>query len=156
MQQNEQLIRNFYDAFIRKDFVTMQNCYDNNSTFSDPVFSNLNAEEVKAMWEMFCKKGKDLQLTYSIKHVDSKYVEANWIPTYTFSATGKKVVNNITSKFIIENNKIISHHDHFNFYKWASQALGFPGLLLGWTPMIKNKVKKSAAKNLQQFIKNNN
>ena len=57
---NQQLITTFYSAFQKKDYKTMQNCYADNATFSDPVFVNLNATEVKAMWEMLCIRGTDL------------------------------------------------------------------------------------------------
>lgn len=152
MHANEQLIHNFYSAFLDKDYQTMQNSYADEATFSDPVFQHLSVQEVRAMWEMFCKRGKDMQLTFSIQHADDKYVHATWIPNYTFSATGRPVTNYITSKFTIVDKKIVSHVDHFNFYKWSSQALGLSGTLLGWTPMVKNKVRKTAMKNLHIFM----
>ena len=42
----------------------MQNCYANKATFSDPVFHNLNAEQVRAMWEMLCLRDKDLEIEF--------------------------------------------------------------------------------------------
>ena len=65
MHANEQLIHNFYSAFLDKDYQTMQNSYAEEATFSDPVFQHLSVQEVRAMWEMFCKRGKDMQLTFS-------------------------------------------------------------------------------------------
>ena len=155
MIQSEQLIHSFYTAFLARDYTTMQNCYTNDATFSDPVFQNLNAAEVKGMWEMFCKRSNDMHLTYSIRFADENHVEAIWIPDYTFSATGRHVTNHIKSRFTIKDNKIIRHHDHFSFYKWSSQALGIPGILFGWTPLIKNKIRKSANINLQKFMATN-
>lgn len=40
----------------------MKNCYAEKATFNDPVFQNLNATQVRAMWEMFCVKSKDLKI----------------------------------------------------------------------------------------------
>lgn len=51
-----------------------------------------------------------------------------------------------------KNGKIVEHSDSFNFYKWASQSLGITGLLIGWTSLIKNKIRNTAMKNLTAFM----
>ena len=152
MNTNQELINRFYSAFQEKDYKAMQACYANNAHFSDPVFPNLNSEEVKAMWEMLCKSGKDLIVKFDNVEANETEGSADWIATYTFSKTGNRVINRIHSKFKFENGKIIDHKDHFSFYDWAYLALGFPGILLGWTSLIKNKVRRSARKSLEQFM----
>jgi hypothetical protein len=47
---------------------------------------------------------------------------------------------------------ITRHRDRFNFWSWSRQALGAPGLLLGWTPFLRQKVRAQAAANLQKFL----
>ncbi len=131
----------------------MQNCYADDAVFNDPVFVNLNATEVRAMWEMFCIKGNDLHIQFSNIEGGEKKGSAEWIATYTFSKTGRRVVNHIKADFSFANGKIIKHTDKFNFYRWSSQALGIAGVLLGWTPLLKNKVRKEAMKNLKDFMK---
>ena len=42
--------------------------------------------------------------------------------------------------------------DRFDFWRWARQALGAPGWLLGWSPLLRNKVRATAAKNLARFM----
>lgn len=152
MNQNEQLITKFYQAFQNKDYSTMQSCYADDATFSDEVFVNLNSSEVKAMWEMLIRRGKDLQLEFKNVSANEKTGNAEWIATYTFSATGKTVINHIYASFEFENGKIIKHVDRFSFYKWSKQALGLMGLLLGWTPFLKRKIRIQALKNLNEFI----
>ena len=150
---NQQLISKFYTAFQQKDYATMQACYADNATFSDPVFENLNATEVRAMWEMLITRGKDLQLEFKNAEADDTTGSAEWIATYTFSASGNRVVNKIKANFIFENGKIVQHKDDFDFYTWAKQALGFKGLLLGRTSFLRNKVKLGAKSNLMKFMK---
>jgi ketosteroid isomerase-like protein len=152
MTQNEELINTFYTCFKNKDFRGMQACYADNAVFNDCVFQNLNAALVKAMWEMFCKNGKDLNIEFSNVTAENNKGGADWVARYTFSATGKKVVNRIKANFIFENGKFQRHYDSFDFHKWASQALGIPGFLLGWTPFVRNKVRKAAMKNLIAFM----
>ena len=47
---------------------------------------------------------------------------------------------------------IATQRDRFDFWAWSRQALGRAGLLLGWTPMLKNKVRAGAAKNLAAYM----
>ena len=153
MNQNSQLIHEFYTAFQNRDYKTMQNCYADHAVFNDEVFKNLNAEQVKSMWEMLLKKGKDLKLEFKNIRADDFKGSAEWVASYTFSATQRKVVNHICAEFEFENCKILKHTDRFNFYDWASQALGFKGVLLGWTNFLKSKVQQTALKNLEDFRK---
>lgn len=44
------------------------------------------------------------------------------------------------------------HYDHLDFWRWSRQALGTPGLLLGWTPFLKAKVRTQAGANLQKIL----
>ena len=153
MNANEIVINKFYICFQNKDFKGMQDCYSDSAHFSDPVFLNLNAKQVRAMWEMFCVNGEDLKVEFKNISANEKTGSAEWIAYYIFSVTGSNVVNRIKSNFVFEQGKIVKHIDHFNFYDWAKQALGASGLLLGWTPFVKNKVRKVAMKNLDDFMK---
>lgn len=155
MNTNEQLLATFYQSFQNKDYATMQNCYADNAVFNDEVFKNLDARQVKAMWEMLIKRGKDLQLEFKNIQADDVKGSAEWIATYTFSKTKRKVINQIKAEFIFENNKIGKHTDHFNFYKWSSQALGITGILLGWTPFLKQKIQQTAMKGLTEYMAQN-
>jgi len=63
MNQNEQLIKKFYDCFGKRDWKGMLDCYHEEIFFYDPVFQNLEGAEVRAMWEMLLRNAKDLQVT---------------------------------------------------------------------------------------------
>lgn len=153
MHPNEQLITRFYAAFQQKDYKTMQECYADDATFSDAVFQNLDAKQVRAMWQMLVSTGKDLQLEFKNVSVDDTKGSAEWIATYTFSKTGNKVENRIKANFTFKNGKIATHTDDFSFYRWARQALGRQGLFLGWLPSVKNKIRETAQGNLKLFMK---
>jgi len=155
MSANEDLIRHFYTSFQNKNVPAMQDCYAGNATFNDTVFTNLNASEVRSMWAMLVKNGKDLRVEFKNIREDETGTHAEWDAWYTFSATGNKVHNQIKASFVIEKGKIVKHTDEFSFYKWARQALGFAGLLLGWTNFLKNKISTTAKKNLKTFMLKN-
>ena len=152
MEGNQQLLRDFYEAFARKDHATMATCYRNDATFGDPVFVALDAEETRAMWRMFCLGGQDLSVTFSDVKADEKTGSARWEARYTFAPTGRSVHNVINASFEFADGRIAKHRDSFGFYKWTRMALGPVGLLAGWTPMVRNKVRKQAAQQLQRFV----
>lgn len=152
MTANEQLIQQFYAAFQQKDYKTMQNSYADNAVFNDAVFKDLDAQQVRGMWQMLISRSGDMTLTFGNIKEEGNIVKAYWEAHYTFTATGKKVINKIDAKFEIEDGKIVKHTDAFNFYKWAKQAFGAGGFLLGWTNFFKEKVRLTAKKKLDEYL----
>jgi ketosteroid isomerase-like protein len=153
MSTNEDIITRFYSAFQKLDYKTMNDCYSEDIVFSDPVFLVLNGDEVRAMWEMLCKNAKDFSLTFSnIQMLDEEYATCNWVATYTFSKTGKRVVNKIKAYMKFYDGKIIEHSDAFRLSTWIGQALGWKGVVFGWTGFMKRAVQKNARKSLMKFI----
>jgi ketosteroid isomerase-like protein len=149
---SKQVIDQFYTAFQKKDWKSMQALYHDDATFSDPAFQNLTSKEVKAMWHMLLTASKDLELTFTNVSGDDNKGSCRWDAFYSFSRTGRKVHNIITANFVFKQGKIVSHLDHFDLWKWSGMALGWPGKLLGWSPLIKNKIRDMARKNLMKFI----
>lgn len=153
MPSNEEIIQRFYSAFQQLDYKTMNDCYSEDILFSDPVFLVLRGDEVRCMWEMLCSNAKDFSLNFSdIKSVDEEYYTCKWGASYTFSKTGRKVVNHIKAFMRIKDGKIIEHSDGFRLSSWIGQALGWKGILFGWTGFMKRAVQKNARKNLMRFI----
>ena len=153
---NKDLVQHFYAAFQKLDYTAMQECYSDEVIFQDPAFGLLNGIDVRAMWEMLCKNAKEFSLQFSdIQAEDDEYVTCRWIATYTFSATGRKVENRIQAFIRIQNGKITEHTDHFNFWRWARQATGLSGWLLGWSAFFQSQVRKQALENLKKFKERN-
>lgn len=150
---NQQVIERFYTAFSKLDYKTMNDCYSEEIIFSDPVFLTLKDDYVRGMWEMLCKNAKDFSLSFSnIQLLDEEYATCEWIAAYTFSATGNKVVNNIKAFMRLKDGKIIEHSDAFRLSTWIGQALGWKGVLFGWTGFMKKAVQNKAKANLIRFM----
>ena len=97
---------------------------------------------------------KAWKLTFNDVKTAANIGQAHWEAHYLFSKTGRNVVNNIDAVFTFnELGQIIIHRDSFDFWAWSRQALGLPGLLLGWTPFMRAKVKATAAQGLAKFVK---
>ncbi|MEA2432661.1 MAG: hypothetical protein QOG54_118 [Actinomycetota bacterium] len=148
---NADLISEFYSAFAKGDHATMARSYSDDATFSDPVFRNLDAEEARAMWRMFCTSGNDIDLTFRDVEADDTSGSAHWEAIYAFPKTGRRVHNKIDAAFSFRDGKIVRHKDDFDLYSWTRRALGPVGLLLGWTPIVQGQVRGQAAAQLKRF-----
>ena len=155
MNLNEELINRFYTSFVKKDYAGRQACYADNIEFSDPAFPGLKGKQAKAMWHMLTLSGKDMQLIFNNVRANETQGSADWIATYTFSLTGRKVINHVHADFAFSNGKIVKHTDTFDFHKWAAQAFGLKGALLGWTPFFKSKIQGVTKERLQTFMSKN-
>lgn len=148
---NAELITRFYQAFQHLDAETMAACYASDVRFSDPVFQDLRGDEAADMWRMLAARAQQFSLTFDAVQADDRQGRARWVATYLFSQTGNTVVNHIEAAFTFREGKIVEHHDHFDLWRWARQALGMKGLLLGWAPVVQNAIRRQAAKGLAQF-----
>lgn len=156
MQAPERLTQDFYRAFERLDADAMARAYAPDATFEDEVFRLSGRDEIGAMWAMLCdairKNGQpQWRLVATAIEADEIGARAHWEATYRFSATGRRVHNAIDAEFVLREGLILAHRDRFDFYRWARQALGPSGWLLGWTPLLRGKVRAQAARNLAAF-----
>jgi hypothetical protein len=147
-------IARLYAAFANLDADAMAACYAPNAVFDDEAFSLRGREQIGGMWAMLCDavkaKGRDV---WKLEVSDISERSAHWEATYRFSATGRLVHNIIDAEFEFDPTGLIKRHrDRFDFWRWSRQALGAPGLLLGWSPLLRNKVRAQAAKNLGRFL----
>ena len=158
MHPHHKTLERFYTAFTQLDADTMAACYAADAQFDDPAFTLRGQREVGGMWRMLCAatqaKGRDAwSLEFSDIQVDDTSGTAHWEAHYRFSATGRLVHNRVDSQFRFNPaGHIVQQVDRFDFWAWSRQALGTPGLLLGWTPLLQNKVRRQAATNLQKFL----
>ena len=143
----------FYEAFMVRDHYTMGLLYAESATFSDPVFPLLNARGARMMWAMLLTRAEDLGIEVTILEDSPTRARVEWVAHYTFGATGRRVVNRIQTEMAISNGRIVRQIDRFSLWRWTRQALGAQGLLLGWTPMVQNRIRAQAARALGEFAR---
>jgi hypothetical protein len=154
MHPNEAVIEGFYRAFMRRNADGMVVFYHPEVHFTDEIF-DLRGEAVGAMWRMLCERGEDLEISYRDIEADDSAGRAHWDATYTFGATGRLVHNSIDASFELEEGKIVRHIDTFDFWKWSRQALGVPGVLLGWSGYLRRQVAAKAGRQLERHMSSN-
>jgi uncharacterized protein len=146
---NASVIRELYEALDRHDGETMARQYAPDGRFKDPAFGELSGVEAGDMWRMLTGRSEDLRVNLAEHSADGDSGTAHWIANYTFS-TGRPVVNDIHARFRFRDGLILDHEDSFSLWRWARQALGPPGLILGLPPM-NLLVRRRARGELTQF-----
>lgn len=149
---NEELITRFYAALDAGDADTMAASYAPGAHFSDPVFTDLNGEEVGGMWKMLASRSTDLAVKADEIQASDASGSAHWVARYTFR-TGRKVVNDIRATFEFQDGLILDHRDVFDFGAWSRQALGGPALIPVVGPaLMQPLVRRQAAAQLREFL----
>lgn len=153
MSDNLKKVEVFYEAFNQLDVEKMVFYYHPNIKFTDPAFGKLEGEHAKNMWRMLCANSnkETFNVIYSNIVERNGGIDANWEAKYVFSQTGRKVHNIIKAHFKFKDGLIIEHTDNFSLQKWAKQALGFKGALLGGTSFFKKKLNSQTRKLLNKF-----
>jgi hypothetical protein len=103
------------------------------------------------MWRMLTSRSEDLSVELEEHEADESMGSARWVARYTFGPSGRPVVNEVTASFRFADGRIANHRDSFSFRRWASQALGLPGKLLGWNPLFHALIKRRARAQLEEF-----
>ena len=146
-------LERFFDAFARRDGERMAECYHPAATFYDPVFGTLEGERVGAMWQMLTRAADGMELTICDLEGDVRSGSARWVAVYPFGGTGRLVRNEVTSQFEFREGLIVRQTDSFAFYRWCRQALGPVGVLFGWTPVFRRRVRLLAISQLDRSMR---
>lgn len=153
---SEATIRRFYEAFARLDGEAMQACYAPDARFDDEAFSLHGAAQIGGMWRMLCaatRADAAALAHWRLEVSDIGATGAHWEAHYLFGPGRRAVHNRIDARFEFDGEgRITRHVDRFDFAAWARQALGLPGWLLGWTPMLRRQVRSRAAAQLRRFL----
>ncbi len=104
------------------------------------------------MWRMLLGGGTAVQVRFEVLEENGAVGVVRWEAEYRFGAGGRPVHNRVYSVFELREGLIYRQRDNFVFWRWAAQALGWKGLLLGWLPLVRNKVRATAAARLARAM----
>lgn len=145
------VVNEFYTAFAALDAEAMVACYADDVVFGDPAFGELVGRDAGDMWRMLCAGGSDLVVEHEVLEETATSTRVHWVAHYTFTGTGRPVTNHVTATMRLVDGQIVDHRDRFDLWAWSRQALGLPGLLLGWAPPFQARVRAMARSTLRRF-----
>jgi hypothetical protein len=61
-------------------------------------------------------------------------------------------VNTIQARFEFKDARIYRHCDEFSLWRWASQAMGITGSLIGFTGFFRHRLQKQTRKLLAAYM----
>jgi ketosteroid isomerase-like protein len=147
---SKELIERLYGAMNDHDGDAMAACYADDAVFEDPAFGELRDGAVKDMWRMLCAGASDLKVDLHEHEAGADSGTGHWVATYTFR-TGRKVVNDIQATYKFRDGLIADHRDVFDLRKWAGQAIGPSGVVLGLTPLLTPFIRRTTGRQLAAF-----
>jgi ketosteroid isomerase-like protein len=148
---SEETIRRLYAALDAHDGEAAAACYADDAVFEDPAFGRLEDGAVKDMWRMLTARADDLAVVLDEASSDGATGHAHWTATYTYTQTGRHVVNSIDARFRFAGDLIAEQVDSFSLRRWAAQAVGPRTLLLGLTPLLGVVVRRQARGRLDAY-----
>jgi hypothetical protein len=158
MHPNADTITKFYAAFAQLDPEAMGACYADDVRFDDEVFSLRGKAQTMGMWRMLCEatraKGKDdWKLEYSGIEADANDRPrplGRPLPLQRHRAPGAQPHRR---RLHLQPARPDRHAPRpLQLLGLVAPGARRAGLLLGWTPMLRNKVKQQAAHNLRKFM----
>ncbi len=145
-EETRAALERFYDALARRDAATMAAMYATDASFEDPVF-RLRGQEIGRMWTSLLGRAREFSVAYTIAQAGQDRGSVEWTARYLFGGR-RPVVNVILSELRFVDGRIVEQHDRFDFPRWAAQALGAPGKLLGRFDWFRRSVARKAKKGL--------
>lgn len=159
----EAAVAAFYAAFARLEPPAMAPLYADAVQFRDEAFNLSGRAATMAMWSMLCDgvrgQGAAGRAVWRLEAsairrdpADARAVLAHWDVDYLFGPAQRRVHNRIDARFVFDaSGRVVEHVDRFDFWRWSRQAVGLPGLLLGWSPWLKGKVATQAGRQLERY-----
>ena len=145
-EETRSALMHFYDSLARRDGEAMAAMYAPNAQFEDPIF-RLNGTDIGKMWIALTRRARDFSIAYTIAQAAAGHGTVELTAHYLYGGR-HPVTNVILSELDLENGLIVRHRDQFDFPRWAAQALGAPGRLLGRFQFFQRMICRKAARTI--------
>jgi hypothetical protein len=145
-EETRTALTHFYDALARRDGETMASLYAPTAHFEDPVFC-LEGADIGKMWIALMRRAREFSIAYTIAQAGRGWGTVEVTARYLYGGR-RPVTNVILSEIEFKDGLIVRHVDRFDFPRWAAQALGILGRLLGRFEFFRRAVSRKAARSL--------
>jgi ketosteroid isomerase-like protein len=151
MHPNARLIETLYASLRDGQPKAAAACYAADARFEDIAFQLEGRGSVFQMWRFVCSR--KVKVSFDSVVADDRKGHGHWVASYTISDSGRKVVNETTSRFGFRDGLIAEHVDTCDPMAWATQAYPFPKNLAAGliAPLRRSKAREL----LERFIREN-
>lgn len=149
MHPHEALVRRFFERLAARDAPGAAACYHADIFYSDPLFPRLRGAAAGELWRMRLEALESLEIRLEEAQGDADGAHAVWSLLY---AQGPRTVAvRVRSMFGFRDGRISRHDDHFSFWRWAAQAYGARGAMLGWFGPFRWAVRRRLGRAFERF-----
>ena len=125
MHANGVLLKRLYSSLDQHKPGEMAECYHANARFRDIAFDLEGRDAIHKMWRMIC--AGDIRARFEVVEADDEGGVVKLVDEYTFTDTGRRVKNDIESRFRFRDGLIVEHLDNCDEKAWAAAAIGGVG-----------------------------
>ncbi len=149
----EAQLRQFYADFERGASEACLAQLHPKVSFRDPFFGERKGAGVVAMIRMLCA-GRTPDRRFEVHSVsvhDATHATVQWTAHYTFTLTGRRIANCISTPVELREGRLYRYEDRFDTWAWHRMAFGPLGWILGWTPLLTGRVSATLDRRLASF-----
>lgn len=121
----EAVMKKFYEAFVAQRPKDFEALYAPDVKFKDAVFEYSDRRGTMRMWKQILSNPKNT-FRFEFDRVEGEVAYGRWVADYKLG--GRPIHNEIETRMVIRDGKIVEHTDSFSWNKWVKQALPGGGL----------------------------
>lgn len=121
----ESVMKKFYEAFTSQRPADFEGLYAPDVKFKDAVFEYSDRKGTMKMWRAILANPKNT-FRFEFDRVEGDVAYGRWVADYKLGS--RPVHNEIETRMVIRDGKIVEHTDSFDWGKWVKQALPGGGL----------------------------
>lgn len=143
----EAVITGFYDHFVAADAAGLLAHYHPDAVYDSPLTGELRGEALRQWWQLLCgQQGGTNRAALSQLDADDYRARLEWRLHYRYRAAA--VALSGQAHFEFAHGRILSHHDDFSVWTWASQTDGWRGWSMGWSSVYQARLKAEIRRKL--------
>lgn len=121
----EAVMKKFYEAFTAQRPADFEGLYAPDVKFKDAVFEYSDRKGTMKMWRSILANPKNT-FRFEFDRVEGDVAYGRWVGDYKLG--GRPIRNELETRMVVRDGRIVEHTDDFDWGKWVKQALPGGGL----------------------------
>ena len=141
---NARVLDQFFSAVALGEAAMAGRFYADDARIDLPPIGlrDLPARDARRLWQVLLSDARDLHVQYAVMRADDHGGEVAWIARYTWPPTGRLVTQRLRGQYEFRAGRIVWQSEGFSLWDCARMALGSRGLLGGWNPLLRARLRR--------------